>query len=237
MATLASGSSITLTLGLDGYADVATSAGFGRITATPLGESAQTINFGPTPYRARLGPYSEGASVTLENFSVATMTYDYPTAGSGSGGYLGSVASEAAMVALSAAVAGDECYRSDTGTYWKLRVAPYSSAGNWDELAPAVEDIRTFSFSGAGNYYLVAGAGAVLSYLLDTSVSSTPGITAYDNSAPSGPTVHGNINTTAGSNLTHTIGTPNVGAPFAAGLTLTITGGNIGRVIVRMGDA
>lgn len=46
----------------------------------------------------------------------------------------GVVANEAAMVALSAAVAGDECYRTDTATVYKLRVAPYSSAANWTSL-------------------------------------------------------------------------------------------------------
>jgi hypothetical protein len=60
-------------------------------------------------------------------------------AGTGSGGYLNTVADEAAMVALTAAVAGSEVYRTDTSSYWKLREAPYSTAGNWDELGAASE--------------------------------------------------------------------------------------------------
>lgn len=50
------------------------------------------------------------------------------------GGYYGAVADEAAMIALSSAVAGDEIYRTDTATAWKLRVDPYSSAANWLNL-------------------------------------------------------------------------------------------------------
>lgn len=48
--------------------------------------------------------------------------------------YHGTVADEAAMIALTTAIAGDECYRTDTATVWKLRVAPYSSAANWLNL-------------------------------------------------------------------------------------------------------
>lgn len=57
---------------------------------------------------------------------------------SGSSAYLGTVADEAAMIALSTAAAGDECYRTDTGTFWKLRVAPYSSAANWTNLGTVI---------------------------------------------------------------------------------------------------
>ena len=48
--------------------------------------------------------------------------------------YHGTVADAAAMIALTTAIAGDECYRTDTATVWKLRVAPYSSAANWLNL-------------------------------------------------------------------------------------------------------
>jgi hypothetical protein len=49
----------------------------------------------------------------------------------------GTVANEAAMVALSAATPGSTCYRSDTTSIWMLKVAPYSSAGNWHNLSAA----------------------------------------------------------------------------------------------------
>jgi hypothetical protein len=46
----------------------------------------------------------------------------------------GTVANEAAMVALSAATPGSTCYRSDTTSIWMLKVSPYNSAGNWHNV-------------------------------------------------------------------------------------------------------
>lgn len=52
-------------------------------------------------------------------------------AGTGGATHHGAAANEAAMIALSSAVVGDMCTRSDTGTVWILGSAPYSSAANW----------------------------------------------------------------------------------------------------------
>jgi hypothetical protein len=55
----------------------------------------------------------------------------------GGTGYLGSVASEAAMTALSSAVVGDECLRSDLGTgglRYELTALPASTAANWQPI-------------------------------------------------------------------------------------------------------
>jgi hypothetical protein len=49
--------------------------------------------------------------------------------------HLGTVADQAAMVALSSAVAGSQCTRTDTSTVWILSAAPYSSASNWKNTA------------------------------------------------------------------------------------------------------
>jgi hypothetical protein len=74
----------------------------------------------------------------------------------------GVVANEAAMVALSAAVAGDECYRTDTATVYKLRVAPYSSAANWTSLGGG---------SGVGT---LASDAAIVAAATGATLSGTP---------------------------------------------------------------
>jgi hypothetical protein len=49
----------------------------------------------------------------------------------GGGGYLGTVTSQAAMLALSAATAGSYCYRSDVATFYYLTATPPATLGNW----------------------------------------------------------------------------------------------------------
>lgn len=49
--------------------------------------------------------------------------------------FLGTVANEAAMLALPGGDPGDWCVRQDTGTTWLLRSAPASVLSNWQELA------------------------------------------------------------------------------------------------------
>lgn len=58
------------------------------------------------------------------------------------GFYLGTVASEAAMVALSASV-GAECLRTDLGTgglRYELTALPASTAGNWQAVQGTIPD-------------------------------------------------------------------------------------------------
>ncbi len=75
----------------------------------------------------------------------------------------GTVADEDAMIALSAAVAGDECYRTDTATIWKLRVAPYSSAANWLNIG-----------SGSGGIATLASDAAIAAAAGGASLAGTP---------------------------------------------------------------
>lgn len=83
MTTLATGSSVTLTVGDNGYVVVATNGGFATVAATPTGGAVQTVSLGPSPERRKFGPYSEGASVALTNVSCASLDYDYNAADSG----------------------------------------------------------------------------------------------------------------------------------------------------------
>lgn len=80
----------------------------------------------------------------------------------GNSAYLGEVANEAAMVALSSADIGDEVYRTDTGTIWKLRLSPYSTAANWLNLGGG---------SGVGE---LASDAAIAAAASGSSLSGTP---------------------------------------------------------------
>jgi hypothetical protein len=52
--------------------------------------------------------------------------------------YRGAVASQAAMIGLSASVVGDWCQRTDdTNSVYQLTALPYSTAGNWTKRAGA----------------------------------------------------------------------------------------------------
>ena len=80
-------------------------------------------------------------------------------------GFFDTVADEAAMIALSSATAGSEVYRTDTSTFWKLRVDPYSSAANWIDLGNAA--------SGSGFYELATDA-AIIAAASGASLTGTP---------------------------------------------------------------
>jgi hypothetical protein len=49
--------------------------------------------------------------------------------------FRGSVADQAAMIALSPANVGDWCFRTDTGTTWILTTAPSSNPSSWAQMA------------------------------------------------------------------------------------------------------
>jgi len=77
MTSLAIGASVTLTLGNNGFLEVATNGGLGSVTITPIGGAAVSASFGPSPFRKKYaGPYPEGASVLLSNSSAASMDYE-----------------------------------------------------------------------------------------------------------------------------------------------------------------
>lgn len=83
--------------------------------------------------------------------------------GDGGSDYLYTVADEAEMIALSSANAGDEVYRTDTGTIWKLRVNPYSSAANWLNIG-----------SGSGGIATLATDAAIASAASGATLAGTP---------------------------------------------------------------
>jgi len=77
MTSLAIGASVALTLGNNGFLEVATNGGLGSVTITPTGGASASESFGPSPFRKKYaGPYPEGASVLLSNSSAASMDYE-----------------------------------------------------------------------------------------------------------------------------------------------------------------
>lgn len=113
-------------------------------TPTDAYPGSVVINAGES---SAIGPYNRQATLDVSCLSgsvdavVSTQnsTFDDANAAvvndnAGSGTFT-TVANQAAMLALSTAVAGDEVYRTDLGTVWKLRVAPASTLGNWVQLA------------------------------------------------------------------------------------------------------
>lgn len=83
MTTLSQGSSATITVGDNGYVSVATNGGFASVVITPTVGSVQTISIGPSPWRQKFGPFTEGASVVLSNQSCGAFDYDYNAADGG----------------------------------------------------------------------------------------------------------------------------------------------------------
>lgn len=77
MTALAQGSSITLALQDGGQISISTNGGLASVIATPTGGVAQSQNLGPLPVRVTVGPFSEGASVTIYNQN-AVLDYDRP---------------------------------------------------------------------------------------------------------------------------------------------------------------
>ena len=77
MTSLATGSSVGLTLRDTGIVNVATNGGVASVTVTPTGGAAQLTNIGPMSERRSFGPYSEGAQVTIANQSAA-LDFDSP---------------------------------------------------------------------------------------------------------------------------------------------------------------
>lgn len=80
MTALAIGSSVTATVRDDATVAVATNGGLGSITITPNGGVVTTTNFGPEPTRRVLGPFPEGASVTISNGSCNSLDYEASSA-------------------------------------------------------------------------------------------------------------------------------------------------------------
>lgn len=68
----------------------------------------------------------------------------------------GTVANQAAMLALSTATSGSTCYRPDTSTSWLLKETPPSNIDNWQEIGAPTS----------------GGEGAPVSITLSTTLTS-----------------------------------------------------------------
>lgn len=99
MTALAVGSSVTLTPSDGGTIAIATNGGFASIVITPTVGSVQTINLGPAPERRVLGPFSEGASVSITNNSC--NSFDYGSTGGYDPGAVAITGGSATLSALS----------------------------------------------------------------------------------------------------------------------------------------
>ena len=87
--------------------------------------------------------------------------------------YKGNVADEAAMIALSSAVAGDWCFREDEEVPYILAEAPYSTAANWKPVSgPAAAVTSVNGETGAVNLSSsdVGAASAAQGAKADTAV-------------------------------------------------------------------
>lgn len=79
MTTLAIGSSVTVAVRDGGTVAISTNGGLASAVVTPTEGGSSSVSFGPLPERRILGPYKEGASVTITNSSAGSLDYDVET--------------------------------------------------------------------------------------------------------------------------------------------------------------
>jgi len=166
MTQLAAGQSTTVTVGDEGYIEIATNGGFASIAITPTVDPQINDNIGPLPLRRRYGPFKEGATATINN---QTAVLDYDTAPNGIGLSTTQVAAvvanqtrltAAAFNALVTAgalipgatynVAGGQRYALTTTTYESFSGA--SAAGVAEALTTTT---GTFNFTGSAYRFVV----------------------------------------------------------------------------------
>jgi len=106
------------------------------------------------------GPYY------IDSFGTAV-----PIGGAGvSRNYLGTVANQTAMLALSTAVKGDFCVRTDVNQVFELTTTGYSTLGNWTGY-PQITVVNDLTTGGATSA-LSAAQGVALKGLVDTNTTS-----------------------------------------------------------------
>lgn len=71
MTTLAINSSVTVTLKRDAVCKISTNGGYASVMTSPTVGSASLVVLGPEPTRRTIGPFSEGASLTISNQTVS----------------------------------------------------------------------------------------------------------------------------------------------------------------------
>lgn len=118
------------------------------------------------------------SNIKTVNGSSLLGAGDLTVSGGGSSGYLGTAASDAAMIALSTATAGSICLRlpdaggTTGGTRYELTVAPYSTLGNWQPIQGTLSgttavDVALVAGSGPWTFRVKVGTGDVVTVSVD----------------------------------------------------------------------
>lgn len=85
MTTLAIGQSALVTVLSLGSITIATNGGLVQIAASPTDGKMTSEFIGPIPYRGSFGPYAQGATLLITNYSSGEMTYSGAAAQGGAG--------------------------------------------------------------------------------------------------------------------------------------------------------
>ena len=171
MTTLAQGSNVTLTVGDNGYVNIATNGGQATVSVTPTNGSTSSVSLGPYPERRKFGPYSEGASVNVVNQSCASLDYDYNAADGGVPPYL-----------ASSLMAGQDLRRALVAAYEQQRAIDERFGPMLLARAglPVAADVPTVSFSTTAPSADVDVANQVLHPFVNDYVTSATEILAAD---------------------------------------------------------
>lgn len=134
MTTISSGQSASFTLDAFGSITILMN-GQGSMAAASRAVNLKS-NVAVSVLQSKVyGPFGVPMDVVI-SCSDGSIAYTVTEGYGGSGAsYLGTVADEAAMLALSGVSVGSVCYRTDTGTEWRCIALPSSSLGNWREGA------------------------------------------------------------------------------------------------------
>lgn len=188
MTALAQGASVTLSVGDGGYVTFATNGGFGSATITPTTGAASSVSFGPWAHRQKLGPFSEGASVTLVNTSCGSFDYDFDVGNSsavaalvsGAGNPPDLLTGTVQRVTITGALSTTATQAAAaTGTYYKARVV-WNNNGASPGAAAVTLTGSPFTYTAPADGSLAVSGGTVSSITISrrgaTAVSA--GVTA-----------------------------------------------------------
>lgn len=114
--------------------EVASTAAMIALSAAEVGDWCQRSDDSHYPYQLTATPYSTAANWTKRDGANRPRIF------------FGATADQAAMVALSNALPGDWCTRTDASSaVYQLTASPYSTAANWvartDDLAPTTPQV------------------------------------------------------------------------------------------------
>ena len=117
-----------------------------------------------------------GAILGIESGGARAYFVDAP-GGSGST-YLGTVADEAAMLALSAAV-GDTAYRTDVSAEFRCIALPSSSAANWRQIPGGAKYLGPMTWAALQGGAYADGSPGLAALPVDATVFVTDRLGAY----------------------------------------------------------